>query len=223
MRRLSPGARSRRAPQARQAVESPVCGHFSTRASAAPPCGGGGGRGTILLPLSPAATRLASVVSISRNPAATPLGPAGASGVGRTASAAWPLCTLAGTDQPGGRTVPLAAIIASLHHADAHQKCREMCAPRRSNAFESASPRQLGQEEGGGMTLQRDPRAGGGRPDSPPPTLDRIWRIRAFSPPTPEPPRRARDGGRATAATRSAPVATRAARVAADATHARGQ
>ena len=53
------------------------------------------------------------------------------------------------------------------------------------------------------MTLQRDPRAGGGRPDSPPPTLDRIWRIRAFSPPTPEPPRRARDGGRATAATRS--------------------
>lgn len=71
------------------------------------------------------------------------------------------------------------------------------------------------------MTLQRDPRAGGGRPDSPPPTLDRIWRIRAFSPPTPEPPRRARDGGRATAATRSAPVATRAARVAADATHAR--
>ena len=28
------------------------------------------------------------------------------------------------------------------------------------------------------MTLQRDPRAGGGRPDSPPPTLDRIWRIR---------------------------------------------
>ena len=92
----------------------------------------------------PAATRPGVGRLDLAQPRRDPLGRSGASGVGGTASAAWPLCTLAGTPM---RIKNVANVCTtSLERASVQKRISATVGL------------------GGGMTLQRDPRAGGGRP-----------------------------------------------------------